>query len=269
MRGRRGTSPHLRETGSCPSPANGSYDVPMIRRLGSWLLFTLVTAMPLSCGASFRNFGGHGDADCPSGSRVMEVRSTRYCLVTCPGVLEDRVHYWRLSYLGTFDDAVVFATYRRDENGFVRTEPQSVPEEVCRALPRGCSCETQLCRQIHAPPSTGHLPPKPVARCAATDPQCGPETLAHECLDETGYAPDARRVPFRPVSSNLDPSAPPNEPCSHDGECVSGSCGYGCSSLRTTSAYQEVECLAHLAVEAQLADAYCGCVEGNCQWFKQ
>jgi hypothetical protein len=56
--------------------------------------------------------------------------------------------------------------------------------------------------------------------------------------------------------------------CAHDGECADSGCGFRCLSLQA-SAGELFACEGRPDLEERLADAYCGCIHGHCQWFEQ
>jgi hypothetical protein len=101
---------------------------------------------------------------------------------------------------------------------------------------------------------------EPRPRCAAADPNCGPEpTLA---LDQTCYRPSAGRERLPPG----DPTPTgPTHACAHDGECqLAGSCGTACVSYRARDV--AATCMRHEWLDE---NAFCGCVEGACSFFRQ
>jgi hypothetical protein len=198
-----------------------------------------------------------------SGSLPIVVESrfsiSRPCVVSCPGVLEDRVWFVGLWALAQFDGSKVFSVQHHDANGVVVDPPPEIPEEVCRALPRGCTCSSELCKPSEALAAN---PAQLEARCSADDAECGPEAFSHTCLDWAGYRP---RAPRRIVMA----SALRSQSCSYDGECANSGCGYQCLSLRNPRSNESFLCIKNFRMEALLADAFCGCVEGTCAWFAQ
>ena len=224
----------------------------------TWLAVALAGATLPSCAAWFRGHGGGRDADCPDGSRTMDVKGVRYCIVSCPGVLEDRVWFVGLWELADFDGAKVFSVQHHDANGVVVERPQEIPQEVCRALPRGCSCASEPCRPADVLEAAV---PRPKARCSVDDAECGPEAFSRTCLDWAGYR---ARAPRLRVGRNAV-----DQPCFHDGECANSGCGYQCLSFRSVRVDEAFECIGKPQTEKVLADAFCGCVEGTCGWFKQ
>jgi hypothetical protein len=192
------------------------------------------------------------DAECPRGSRTVEVGTDRYCIVTCAGALEDRVHVDGAWGGGAYDGALVALVQHHDPSTsscvVVNRPPPFLPPEVCALLPHGCVCQDAACTW------SGR------ERCAASDPQCGPEAFSNECVDRVGYRATApRRVVRRAQRDNA---------CSYDGECVSSGCGYSCDSTRGNGG-MSYTCEGHGDLDEALADAYCGCVAGICSWFKQ
>ncbi len=193
------------------------------------------------------------DEDCPAGSREIAVGVERYCVLSCSGVLEDSVRCggWGV---GRFDGALVCLVQHHDPSTsscvVVNGPPTTPPNEVCRALPHGCVCSDPACTW------TGP------ERCAASDPQCGPEAFSGTCLDRVGYRPTATRRPAFGGSfvRSLD------NPCTFDGECVNSGCGYQCLST-TRHSNMGYTCEGHGEWDRALADAFCGCVAGQCAWF--
>jgi hypothetical protein len=100
----------------------------------------------------------------------------------------------------------------------------------------------------------------PAPRCNRADPNCGPEpTLA---LDQTCYRPSGARERLPPGEP---PSARPSSACTHDGECqLAGSCGTACVGYRERDFI--ATCTSHDWLDE---NAFCGCVEGACSFFRQ
>jgi hypothetical protein len=231
----------------------------MLRRTPGRVLFALLAVIPLSC-LHWRHFGHGRYIDCPGGSSAMDVRGVRYCLVTCPGALEDDLRYRGLARIDAVDGALILAV-ESDDRGRAQAVPGSVPEEVCRALPTGCSCATEACRALHGETSTES---GPRSRCLASDPGCGPQAFEHECRDALGYRSAAPRKPMGGTQGV-------ERPCTYDGECFDSGCGYQCLSVHHRTAGKQVSftCEANERIGYALRDAYCGCVAGNCAWFGQ
>ena len=88
-------------------------------------------------------------------------------------------------------------------------------------------------------------------RCRAEDPNCGPIPYQERA---PGPVPESRTpVPSGPAE---------NEPCAHDGECVTDGCGNACTHW--TSAGLAGTC----PLLGELVGAFCGCAQDRCQWFK-
>jgi hypothetical protein len=96
-------------------------------------------------------------------------------------------------------------------------------------------------------------------RCQPTDPGCGPMPFGHKSAE---YAPNRPRI----VDGPLNPNRP--GACSHDGECFNSGCGYSCLSVRNGH-HVWFDCIDSPSADARLRHDFCGCVEGNCRWFRQ
>jgi hypothetical protein len=231
-------------------------------------LCMLLAAVAGACCAWFRPVAAEPtDAACPAGSREVVTEGIHYCLLTCPGVLENQVHCPPgLDGVADFDGARVCAI-QHHERGIVQRSayPAPLPPAVCRLLPHGCTCsaDNRLCRR--GDPDEEAVGLATAARCAATDPDCGPVSFDNVCLDQAGYDPHARRIP----EELPDYWTPSHEYlCSHDGECIASGCGYACISL-TVAGNVGFTCEGHPELEDALADHFCGCVDGLCRWFSQ
>jgi hypothetical protein len=115
-----------------------------------------------------------------------------------------------------------------------------------------------------APPAKGTvgdaLAPDRLPRCAKEDGRCGPVPFKEDCLEHTDYHTGAAREEV----SKLPGAA---QTCTFDGECQKfGGCDFACISTRNPEPTIDCSELGH--EEAQLADTFCGCVEGSCAWFK-
>lgn len=92
-------------------------------------------------------------------------------------------------------------------------------------------------------------------RCRPDDPACAPVPYCDSVttIDCPAYEPATPRVPVAPDFSS-------NTSCAHDGECV----------------YNALECKSWMdpfleswtPLDLGLESAFCGCVEGGCQWFE-
>jgi hypothetical protein len=242
----------------------------LLRRARLASCCALVAAAAGACCGWFRPVAGEPvDADCPAGSREVVAGGIRYCLLTCPGVLEDQVHCPPgLSGVRDFDGARVCAIQHL-EHGIVQRQavPDPLPQAVCRRLPHGCTCSAKnpLCqRPDPSEPIVAEVITTP-ARCAATDPNCGPMSFRDICLDQAGYDAHARRIP-QPLPDYWTPAH--EYLCSHDGECIASGCGYACISL-TVAGNVGFTCEGHPDLDEALADHFCGCVDGLCRWFRQ
>lgn len=92
--------------------------------------------------------------------------------------------------------------------------------------------------------------PIPLPRCARGD--CGPVDYERRC-----HAPrQNRRRPVYRLSRAVKAE------CNHDGECMTNGCGNVCSSYREGSLVGTCE------LRTDLEDAFCGCVQGQCAWFR-
>lgn len=106
-----------------------------------------------------------------------------------------------------------------------------------------------------------------VPRCAAGDRDCGPlpyhAPRTDASRDDHEWAGDFT-LPLRPGGGHRtlrdDLSA---GRCTHAGDCVRAGCGNHCEAW-----YHPVHG-ANCPGFGELADAYCGCVEGRCAWFTQ
>jgi hypothetical protein len=102
---------------------------------------------------------------------------------------------------------------------------------------------------------------RPLPRCSATDPACGPQPVPGY---DRCYRPGAPRKPLRARASNR-----PAE-CKHDGECTLGPCGLSCISYRHLVPYGDGKFLSNcMAHGPDRDDVLCGCVSGRCALFTQ
>jgi hypothetical protein len=100
------------------------------------------------------------------------------------------------------------------------------------------------------------------ARCGAVDPNClpipynGDPKLVVGSILHSRYKPNARRTPVS--KHRMDPGT---EACAHDGDCLTVGDG---RCVRWDSELGQIR-----GVRAGLLEAYCGCVQKQCQWFTQ
>jgi hypothetical protein len=102
---------------------------------------------------------------------------------------------------------------------------------------------------------------EPQPRCAAGDPMCGPAPVGqeHEC-----YRATAERELLPPRAPDDPVRAPARSDCAHDGECVIAGCGNVCVNYRLSDI--ATNCLGYAWLDE---NAFCGCVEGGCSFFRQ
>lgn len=132
------------------------------------------------------------------------------------------------------------------------------------------SCAREACQSLSRKPpawrnpelALGDIEPKP--RCASSDPGCGPMPIRGNS-ESVCYRPSQERERL-PASTGggearyLDRRSA----CTHDGECNVNGCGNLCTSFRAGSV--ESNCIGYDWLdEAQ----FCGCIEGQCSFFKQ
>jgi hypothetical protein len=98
---------------------------------------------------------------------------------------------------------------------------------------------------------------KPGPRCLPSDRGCGPIPIAQKCPADVGYVPGG---PRHAVFERLD-----GGPCSHDGECDSGTCD-SCFSTRESDRHISGDCF---SIAGMKPNALCGCVAGSCTFFTQ
>lgn len=106
-------------------------------------------------------------------------------------------------------------------------------------------------------------------RCRADDPACGPMPYNDPPAERLAREPDRFALPYdahlprrvvTPAPAPRDEAPTPARlTCGHDGDCVPG-----CLVWRDRRAGQPAAGVLHGA----LLDAYCGCVEGTCQYFE-
>jgi hypothetical protein len=98
---------------------------------------------------------------------------------------------------------------------------------------------------------------KPGPRCLPDDPPCGPIPVGQRCPSDVGYvAGRTRQTIFEQIDGG---------PCSHDGECDSGTCD-SCFSTRESDRFIAGDCF---AINGMKPNALCGCVAGQCRFFVQ
>jgi hypothetical protein len=160
------------------------------------------------------------------------------------------------------------ATSRRGSSRYVLLA-RSVIEKTATVLATvlfgtSLSCAREPCAQLDryfgGPEAWRRHELEPRPRCAAADPSCGPEpTLA---LDQTCFRPKAERERL-PLGEPAP--AGPTYACSHDGDCqLAGSCGSACVAYRARDF--TASCTRHDWLDE---NAFCGCVDGACSFFRQ
>lgn len=104
-------------------------------------------------------------------------------------------------------------------------------------------------------------------RCTAAEPNCDPlpyhTPITNDPNDARIWAGDftlalRRDAPHQTLRPDLSAGS-----CTHAGDCVRAGCGNNCDAW-----YQPVYA-AGCPGFRELADAYCGCVDGRCAWFSQ
>ena len=129
-----------------------------------------------------------------------------------------------------------------------RPWPEQPSPELCSQLPEGCKdVAPGIGRASAAHP-----------RCAREDPDCGP--LPYDgpvCLEESGYVSNGPRAPV---------GAPGGGECVHDGDCVLTDECVRCES-RLAGVQLILGC--STPVGREWRRTYCGCIEGQCGYFRQ
>lgn len=122
------------------------------------------------------------------------------------------------------------------------------------------SCAREACRTLSQARPEGEREPKP--RCAPTDPSCGPMPLHGS--EAVCYRPSQTRERLPASKDGEANSVLPVPECAHDGECNVNGCGNLCTSFRAGP--MESNCIGYDWLdEAQ----FCGCIQGECAFFKQ
>lgn len=97
-------------------------------------------------------------------------------------------------------------------------------------------------------------------RCDGADPSCLPlpycEPSPGRC-SRPPYRPEAMRIPIWEAASLTAGS------CRHDGDCVENGCGNHCTS------YTNYSLPGICPYYGNLEPGFCGCVRGECWWFRQ
>ena len=131
-----------------------------------------------------------------------------------------------------------------------------VPSELCARLPHGCRPFETSIGTAAAGGSPGFSPP----RCAATDPDCGPQRFGGECLEGGGYVWEGDRKPVYPV--------PFDGPCEADGDCSLNVAAPTCVACNSRFSERRTRgCTTPRGVEWDRT--FCGCVEHHCDFFRQ
>ena len=139
------------------------------------------------------------------------------------------------------------------------------------AVALGCwSCAREPCAKLsYSRPVTqdldlaaiaNDLKPKP--RCSATDPGCGPVPVGSS--DQFCYRPSAERILLPAHRKGEAPRSDSKYRCSHDGECILNGCSNACTSYLVGQI--ETECIGYDWLDD---GAFCGCVQGECTFFRQ
>lgn len=105
----------------------------------------------------------------------------------------------------------------------------------------------------------GDAPPRP--RCDPANSSCGP--APRSVREDACYRPSAKRERLPPREKS-EPHVPSRYDCTHDGECMINGCGNVCTSYKMGTF--ETNCIGYEWLDA--AD-FCGCIEGECSFFRQ
>jgi hypothetical protein len=175
-------------------------------------------------------------------SRVLSTSDGAYEVTTCRGVNQAGVH-------------CASGSERRFQGALVckldsRPWPEQPSPELCNWLPAGCK---DVAPGIGSS-SAAH------PRCAHEDPDCGP--LSYDgpaCLEETGYAWNGPRKPVHPAGGGE---------CGHDGDCVLTNERESCES-RFRLDGERMFRGSGTRIGREWRRTYCGCIEGQCGYFRQ
>ena len=128
------------------------------------------------------------------------------------------------------------------------------------------ACAREPCQRLSAArPSTSDLDDidanlDPTPRCQPSAPDCGPQPRR---ASESCYRPSAQRERL-PTRRDDEQALMGRGGCSHDGECNIVGCGNVCANYRVGNPV--TNCKGY----DWLDDAeFCGCVEGECAFFRQ
>jgi hypothetical protein len=147
--------------------------------------------------------------------------------------------------------------------GFCCDRTKNVPEDLCIVIGlRLCSTRVselaETLRSRHAAdPRAANLSVGISIRLEGlTSPRCEP--------DECGPVPydDANERPAPTVRTRVPDFNSGAMACAHDGHCVVNGCGNECDHWTLGNAAGTCQ------GEGRLEEAYCGCVEERCAWFK-
>jgi hypothetical protein len=95
-------------------------------------------------------------------------------------------------------------------------------------------------------------------RCEASDPMCLPLPYCERDICQgVSYRPGASRYRVPEAGGASQGS------CQADGDCLTSGCGNSCIS------YSSYELFGECSFHGNLQSAFCGCVQGQCSWFKQ
>ena len=99
-------------------------------------------------------------------------------------------------------------------------------------------------------------------RCEPDYPDCGPVPV---CQDHPAEAVCCQAPPYDPGATRTPVATDPvtDQPCGHDGDCVIGGAGGRCENWQQPPLPEVGSC------DPALAESFCGCVQGQCQWYEQ
>jgi hypothetical protein len=100
-------------------------------------------------------------------------------------------------------------------------------------------------------------------RCRANAPGCGPVPLRGEGAYCYRPAAARERLPAR-TDDEAGPFSRSGYACAHDGECNLNGCGNACTSYRM--GHFDSNCIGYDWLDKA---QFCGCVEGECAFFRQ